>query len=180
MEEDIRLIEEFKKGDGAAFEKLYTKYASKMKAVAYRYVGDSAKAEDILHDVFIKVFQKISSLTNTLVFEAWLRRVVINESIDFLKREKKISTAIIESRQLNFNSESDKKNYESISQKQLLDALNDLSPGYKTIFNMYVVDGYQHKEIAQMLGISEGTSKSQLSKAKEYLKKKLEKTLQAQ
>jgi RNA polymerase sigma factor (sigma-70 family) len=180
MQEDLLLIEECKKKSNSAFEKLYSKYASRMKAIAFRYVGDSAKAEDVLHDAFIKVFEKIAMLENNMLFEGWLRRIVINEAIDFLKEEKKINAAITESGQLNSNHQSDNREHFEISAKELMNLLNELPHGYKTIFNMYVVDGYQHKEIAGMLGISEGTSKSQLAKAKEFLKKKLEKNMQLQ
>ena len=175
MHEDLYLIEECKKKSNSAFEKLYNRYAQKMKGVACRYVGDMAKAEDVLHDSFVKVFEKIATLKDNAIFEGWLRRIVVNEAIDSLKREKKLNEIINESGQLNSDSESDTGSaYEGISAKDLMEALNSLPAGYKTIFNMYVVDGYSHKEIAERFTISEGTSKSQLSKAKEFLRKKLE------
>lgn len=174
MQEELQLIEEFKRKSNAAFERLYTKYASKMKGVAYRYVGDLAKSEDVLHDAFIKAFDKISTLQDPLVFEGWLRRIVVNEALDSLKREKKLKEAFEESGQLNTINESDNSTaYPDVTQRQLMDALDSLPTGYKTIFNLYVIDGFQHKEIAERMGISEGTSKSQLAKAKEFLKKRI-------
>lgn len=180
MQEESTLIEACKRKDHSAFEKLYNKYAPKMKAVAYRYVGDSSLAEDVLHDAFIKVYEKLPTLKDNSVFEGWLRRIVVNEALDFLKREKKLNEIIEESGQLSQINGSYKESnaYSGISKTELLAALNMLPTGYKTIFNMHVVDGFMHKEIAERLGISEGTSKSQLAKAKEFLKKKLESKLQ--
>lgn len=169
------IIESCKKKNSAAFEKLYNMYVPKMKGIAYRYVNDDAIAEDILHDSFIKLFEKLSQLKDNAVFEAWLKRIVINESIDYLKKEKKLNQVIEESKQFFDNSTSDHKNmYANITQHELLNALNTLPTGYKTVFNLYVIDGFGHKEISEKLGITEGTSKSQLSKAKNFLKKQLE------
>ncbi|MGZ3903868.1 MAG: RNA polymerase sigma factor [Bacteroidia bacterium] len=173
------IIEACKKKDHSAFEKLYNRYATKMKAVAYRYVGDSALAEDVLHDAFIKVYEKIESLLDNSVFEGWLRRIVVNESLDFLKKKKKLDKVLEESGQLSKNFQSDDKGaYKNISPSDLLKALNSLPTGYRTVFNLHVIDGFQHKEIAERLNISEGTSKSQLAKAKDFLKKQLENKLQ--
>jgi RNA polymerase sigma factor (sigma-70 family) len=175
MSEDLQLIEESKKKSQSAFEKLYNKYAQKMKGVAYRYVGDLARAEDVVHDAFVKVYEKLHTLHDPAVFEGWLRRIVVNESIDSLKREKKLSEVINESGQFHSATTSDDRGaYEGISAQELMEALNSLPAGYRTVFNMYVVDGYSHKEIGERFNITEGTSKSQLSKAKEFLRKKLE------
>jgi len=178
MQDDIQLIEECKQRSNSAFEKCYNKYAQKMKGVAYRYLGDHAKAEDVLHDSFVKVYEKINTLKDNTLFEGWLRRIVVNQALDLLKSEKKLKE-IEHAGQLNQDDESsNSEGYGTISSKQLSDALASLPMGYKTIFNLHVVDGFQHKEIAERLGISEGTSKSQLAKAKLFLKKKLEKPVQ--
>ena|ERR1035437_3271158 len=180
------LVEECKHKSNTAFEKLYTAYAPKMKGVAYRYVADFAKSEDVLHDAFIKVYEKIPELRDSSVFEGWLRRIVVNQALDTLKSEKKFKEAIAESEQNFSNSEpegfedKDDSGYGNVSTKQLMDALESLPDGYKTIFNMYVIDGFRHKEIAEKLGVSEGTSKSQLAKAKTYLKKQLTTTSKLQ
>ena len=150
-----------------------------MKGVAYRYVGDSAKAEDVLHDAFIKMYEKIGTLKDNLVFEGWLRRIVVNQAIDFIKREKKVKLAIEESGQLNTEMEEEiPEPRRTISTKELLQALETLPMGYRMVFNLHVVDGYTHKDIGEKLGISEGTSKSQLAKAKDQLKKILSKNIQ--
>lgn len=179
QEELHLLLEECKHKSNSAFEKIYNEYAPRMKGVAYRYVGDLAKAEDVLHDAFIKVYEKMSGLRDNSVFEGWLRRIVVNQALDSLKSEKKLKEITNESGQLFSNNRSDdnvddvNEGYGNITSKQLMDALESLPTGYKTIFNLYVIDGFQHKEIAERLGISEGTSKSQLAKAKAYLKRQL-------
>ncbi len=179
MPESLQLIEECKKNSQAAFEKLYNLYAPKMKGIAYRYLGDSAKAEDVVHDSFVKIYEKISTLQNNAAFGGWLRKIVVNESLDTLKRDKKLNEIHEESFKTGALDEANDINtYGNISAKDLMDALNTLPTGYKTIFNLYVIDGFSHKEIAARFNISEGTSKSQLSKAKDQLKKKLEHKLQ--
>ena len=171
MQDDLQLIEQFKNNSKSAFEKLYIRYASKMKGVAYRYTGNRMEAEDVLHDAFIKVYEKINSLKDNSLFEGWLRRIVVNQALDFLKAKKKLKEISDESVQLNANSESDERSpYEGISSRELMASLELLPLGYKTIFNLCVIDGFQHKEVAQQLGISEGTSKSQLAKAKSFLR----------
>jgi RNA polymerase sigma-70 factor (ECF subfamily) len=131
MQDELQaIIEACKKKDHAAFEKLYNRFAPKMKGVACRYVGDMSVAEDVLHDVFIKVYEKISGLLDNSVFEGWLRRIVVNESLDYLKREKKLHDSMQESGQLSVNSQSDNKDvYAGISSKELLYALNLLPSG---------------------------------------------------
>lgn len=179
MSESLQLIEECKKNSQAAFEKLYNLYAPKMKGIAYRYVGDAAKAEDVVHDSFVKIYEKIATLQNNAAFEGWLRKIVVNESLDALKRDKKLNEIHEESFKTGaFNETNEKSAYGNISAKELMDALNSLPVGYKTVFNLYVIDGFSHKEIASRFNISEGTSKSQLSKAKDQLKKKLEHKLE--
>ena len=171
MQDDLQLIDQFKNNSKSAFEKLYIRYAGKMKSVAYRYTGNRDEAEDVLHDAFIKVYEKINSLKDNSLFEGWLRRIVVNQALDFLKAKKKLREITNESVQLNANSESEERSpYEGISSRELMETLEKLPMGYKMIFNLCVIDGFQHKEVAERLGISEGTSKSQLAKAKLFLR----------
>lgn len=177
MNGDWQLIESCKHNDSAAFEKLYKKYASKMKGVAYRYVNDFAIAEDILQEAFIKVFVNLKTFDNSGSFEGWLRRVVVNSSINYFHSLKKQSENISDLGYLlenDLNDEGDDEEYD-YSMEELVDSISMLPEGYKMVFNMYVVDNFTHKEIAAALNITEGTSKSQLSKAREYLKRILEK-----
>ena len=177
MKEDWLLIENCKRNDSIAFEKLYYKYASRMKGVAYRYVEDGMVAEDILQEAFVKVFKNLQNFDTSGTFEGWLRRVVVNLAINYYNQQKKQSEHFSD---LGYLMESDwdeelleeETNY---TMEELVDSIAMLPEGYRLVFNMYVVDGFSHKEIAGALKISEGTSKSQLSKARDYLKKLLEK-----
>lgn len=148
-----------------------------MKGVAYRYVNDFAIAEDILQEAFIKVFVNLKTFDNSGSFEGWLRRVVVNSSINYFHSLKKQSENISDLGYLlenDLNDEGDDEEYD-YSMEELVDSISMLPEGYKMVFNMYVVDNFTHKEIAAALNITEGTSKSQLSKAREYLKRMLEK-----
>ena len=148
-----------------------------MKGVAYRYVNDFAIAEDILQEAFIKVFVNLKTFDNSGSFEGWLRRVVVNSSINYFHSLKKQSENISDLGYLlenDLNDENDDEEYD-YSMEELVDSISMLPEGYKMVFNMYVVDNFTHKEIAAALNITEGTSKSQLSKAREYLKRILEK-----
>lgn len=177
MKDDWTLIEEYKNGSVAAFEVIYNKYASKMKGVAFRYVNDSFIAEDIIQETFVKVFKKIHELKNTAPFEAWLRRVVVNTSINYYNSLKKQGEKKAEYYADEYDSP-DSGNFdytEEYSAKELMDAINKLPTGYKMVFNMYAIDQFTHKEIAEKLNINEGTSKSQLFKARLFLKEELQK-----
>lgn len=173
MKDDLTLIEEYKKGSIAAFETLYKKYASKMKWVAFRYVNDSSLAEDILQEAFVKVFKKIETYTNTGSFEGWLRRTVVNTAINHYNSIKKENERMAEfgASAENENSSENIEEEDNYTLQELMDAVNMLPEGYKVVFNLYAIDQYSHKEIAEALNISEGTSKSQLFKARSFLKK---------
>ena len=179
MGDDQLLVEACKKNDLTSFEKLYNKYASKMKGIAYRYANDSAVAEDIIQDAFIKVFTRIKSLENPNAFEGWLKRIVVNTAINYLNSLKKEQENISELNYVLKGVETPVMiEQEDYSMEELLEAIAQLPPGYRMVFNMYVIEGFSHKEIASELNISEGTSKSQLSKAKEFLKKVLSPQIQ--
>ena len=148
-------------------ETLYQRFAPKMYGVCLRYAGTAEDAEDILQEGFIKIFKKIGSFRGDGSFEGWIRRVFVNTSIEHFRRKRYLQPVsekeenTIEGKYLSVLDE--------MAEKDVLSLVQQLSPGYRTVFNMYVVEGYTHKEIADMLGISEGTSKSQLSRAKVIL-----------
>lgn len=148
-------------------EELYRRFAPRMYAVCLRYAGKAEEAEDILQEGFIKVYKKLSSFRSEGSFEGWIRRIFVNTSIEHFRRKTYLQPI----------SEQEEKTIEgkslsvldSLAEKDIIQLVQQLSPGYRTVFNMYVVEGYTHKEIGEMLGISEGTSKSQLSRAKVIL-----------
>lgn len=138
-----------------------------MYGVCLRYAANSEEAEDILQEGFVKVFRKLDSYRSEGSFEGWVRRIFVNTAIEHF-RKKTYLQPITEKEEDTFEG-----NYptalDNMAEKDIVQLVQQLSPGYRTVFNMYVVEGYAHKQIAEMLGISEGTSKSQLSRAKQIL-----------
>lgn len=154
-------------------EELYRRFSPKMYAVCLRYAGNAEEAEDILQEGFIKIFKKLDSFRSEGSFEGWIRRIFVNTSIEHFRRKKYLQPVTekeetsIEGKYISV--------LDNLAERDILSLVQQLSPGYRTVFNMYVVEGYTHKEIADMLGISEGTSKSQLSRAKVILQELVKK-----
>ncbi len=153
-------------------ELFYKKYAPKMYGVCLRYSGNTEDANDLLQEGFIKVFKNLSRFRGEGSFEGWIRRIFVNTSIEHFRKKTQLYH-ITEARE-NTVEDTDLNILNTLAVKDILQLINELSPGYKAVFNLYVVEGYSHKEIAEMLGITEGTSKSQLARAKGVLKKSLE------
>ncbi|MFN2457449.1 MAG: RNA polymerase sigma factor [Chitinophagaceae bacterium] len=167
MYSDTDLIDGCIRGESKMQYELYNRFAPKMYGVCLRYAGDAEEAEDILQEGFIKVFKKLESFRGEGSFEGWIRRIFVNTAIEHFRRktylqpitEKEENT--IEAKYLSV--------LDSLAEKDIINLIQKLSPGYRTVFNMYVIEGYTHKQIADLLGINEGTSKSQLSRAKMIL-----------
>lgn len=142
-----------------------------------RYVKDQDEAKDLLQEGFIKVFSHISDFEKSGTLEGWIRRIMVNTSIDFYRKNKKnilkVDSDYLETKVENIEDEKDANEYNNLQPKDIMDAVQKLTPVYRTIFNMYVVDGYTHKQIAEQLGINEGTSKSNYFKAKANIRKLL-------
>jgi RNA polymerase sigma factor (sigma-70 family) len=154
-------------------KELFDHYASKMLGVCNRYARNVADAEDILQDAFIKVFDKMHQFKFEGSFEGWIRRIVINTALkkySLLRYEKEVSGYEIKDKDEN-NIEA--AAYSHLSQKDILCLVNNLPDGYRLIFNLYVLEGFQHEEIAAMLNIQPGTSRSQLVKARNMLQKQI-------
>lgn len=158
------LIEGCLRGDRKMQYELYQRYAPKMYGVCLRYAANAEEAEDILQEGFIKVYKKISSYRGDGSFEGWIRRIFVNTAIEHFRKKTYLQPiteqeeSTIEGKYLSV--------LDSLAEKDIIELIQQLSPGYRTVFNMYVIEGYTHKQIAEILGISEGTSKSQLSRAK--------------
>lgn len=153
------------------FQKLlYQKFAGKMLSLCLRYFKSREEAEDILQDGFVKVFKNIEKYEGTGSFEGWIKRIMVNTALEELRKKKKefITRDIDE---LYIQPESLDKTDSSINTKDLINYIQALPDGYKLVFNLFVIEGYSHGEISKMLNINEGTSKSQLSKARGYLQK---------
>ena len=148
-------------------EELYRRFSPRMYAVCLRYAGNAEEAEDILQEGFIKVFKKLDSFRNEGSFEGWIRRIFVNTAIEHFRRKKYLLP--VTEKEENTIEGKYTSVLDDLGAKDIMALVQELSPGYRTVFNMYVVEGYTHKEIADQLGISEGTSKSQLSRAKVIL-----------
>lgn len=163
------------RGDRKLQEILYYRYSSKMYSICLRYSGNSEDAQDLLQDGFVKVYKNIEKYRGDGSFEGWLRRIFVNTSIEHFRRKAKLSS-IHEGQELNVE-DKEWNAFDTMAEKDILKIIQQLSPGYKQVFNLYVIEGFSHKEIGGMLGISEGTSKSQLARAKVILKRIIETNL---
>ncbi|MEO8721175.1 MAG: sigma-70 family RNA polymerase sigma factor [Ginsengibacter sp.] len=148
---------------------LYDRFSAMMYAVCLRYSDTTDDANDIMQDGFIKVFKSLDKFRAEGSFEGWVRRIFINTSIEHYR--KKVKSYNVTEAQENTIEDNELSALDSLAVKDILNIINELSPGYKQVFNMHVIEGYSHKEIAEMIGITEGTSKSQLARAKGVLKK---------
>ncbi|MDX1629534.1 MAG: sigma-70 family RNA polymerase sigma factor [Fulvivirga sp.] len=166
-----KLIEKCLSDNRKAQQKLYDHYAPKMLGVCIRYVKDRDQAEEIMIGGFIKVFNKLDQFKKQGSFEGWIRRIMVNECLTFIRKNKSIYLEVdIEAARAT----PDYSNLESnLQAEELLQMIHELPTGYQTVFNLYAIEGYSHKEIAEHLAISENTSKSQLSRARSLLQKKL-------
>ncbi len=165
------LILKSQEGDRRAQNELFKLYANAMYNICRRMIGDEDNAKDVLQDSFIHAFTKIKGLRNTDTFSAWIKRIVINHCINALKK-KNIKTTDIEI-EGDFPEEIEKENQREIKYEagRVLKAIDKISDGCKTVLNLYLFEGYDHKEIAQILNISESASKAQYSKAKAKVRK---------
>jgi RNA polymerase sigma-70 factor (ECF subfamily) len=160
------------KGDRKCYEALYLGYSKKMLGVCMRYVNNQMEAEDIVQDGFIKVFKNIDKYRGDGSFEGWLRRIFVNTAIEHYRKQAKMYMVIeLEHCHAELVEESAVSH---LQKEDLLEMVHSLSLGYRTVFNLYAIEGYSHKEISVLLGINEGTSKSQLARARVLLQKMVE------
>jgi RNA polymerase sigma-70 factor (ECF subfamily) len=167
---DEQIASGCKSSDAIAQKALYDKFSRKMYGVCLRYAKGREEAEDFLQEGMITVYQRISSFNQEGSLEGWVRRVVVNTCLEHLRKQKLQWVNIDEVEE----SAEDGFTMEKINIKDLLEVINALPTGFKAVFNLYAIEGFTHKEIAELLSISEGTSKSQYARAKAVLIKKLE------
>ncbi len=159
-------------GDRQMQEELYNRFAGKMNAVCLRYSNNADDARDLLQEGFIKVYRNLHKFRAEGSFEGWVRRVFVNSSIEQF-RKKSIQLLTVSDKEESTIEDADISALDLLAEKDIISLVQELSPGYRTVFNLYVIEGYSHKEIAAQLGISEGTSKSQLARARSILQKKV-------
>ncbi|MCE7068196.1 RNA polymerase sigma factor [Dyadobacter sp. CY326] len=166
---ESQLIKALRKEDPKAQRQLYDKYSARMLALCFRYICDDMAAEDVMVEGFLKVFAKIAQFSEEGSFEGWIRRIMVNEALGYLRKQKRIleDTLSDEANNIPDYAQADK----NLETQELLALIEALPTGYRTVFNLYAIEGYSHIEIAEMLGIAESTSKSQLHRARAMLQK---------
>ena len=171
-------------GERRSQQRVYELFYGKMMAVCLRYTKNHDQAKDILQDGFIKVFRSMEKFNREGSFEGWIRRIMVNTAIDYFRRAKNAYLLLGEERSIeDFGDQDEEDTIEDEAAEEVVDlkpadvinAMQKLTPAYRTVFNLYVFEEMTHKEIAEMLGINIGTSKSNLAKAKHNLKKLLKK-----
>lgn len=166
------IITSCKSGDRKAQRELYDHYAPLFFSIALRYMKQYEEAEDVLVMAFYKIFDKIDSYQHQGSFEGWMKRIVVNEALMQLRKKNNLNLAV-EISDIDIPEEANV--IDELQYEELLNLLDELPTGYRTVFNLYVIEGYKHREIAEELGISINTSKSQLILAKKRLKALLKK-----
>lgn len=167
-----QLIKGCRKGNRLAQKELYDMFSRKMMGVCLRYANDREMARDLLQDGFVKVFVNIDSYSGTGSFEGWMRRIFVNCALESLRK----SDVLREATDLDNSSElidPDASAVEHLSAQELMALIQKLPPGFKTVFNLFAIEGYSHKEIGEMLNITESTSRSQYTRARQLLQKSI-------
>lgn len=173
MEINPKLLEDCKKGKRQAQKEVYDTWSSILLGICMRYLHNIQEAEDVLQESFVKIFTHINDFKGDGSFEGWMKRIVVNTTLNQIKKNRRINEELEIDTAYNLKSEAiiNLENYDS---KIILNELNNLPDGYRIILNLYAIEGFSHKEIANEMGIAESTSRSQFLRAKAFLKKKLE------
>ena len=164
------LVSNCRKGSRSAQYRLYLMYSGSMFSICRRFIDNSADAEEILQDSFVKAFTKIGKLKDNSKFGSWLKKITINECVNFIKKKKIVFEEFSDSIQ---NIAYDDEQKFNINPELVNKEIANLPDGCRVIFNLYLIENYKHKEIAKMLNITESTSKSQYQRAKQLLKNRL-------
>ena len=174
-EEDI--LQGCIKGDRRFQQMLYNLLSGKMFSVCMRYANDYSTAQDLLQEGFVKVYKNIDKFRGEGSFEGWVRRIFVNTAIEHFR--KQVNLYALHDSEVKYYEFYDNNALENLKHEDITKMIQKLSDGYRTVFNLYVVEGYSHKEIGDMMGISEGTSKSQLARARYLLQKMIADTVGA-
>lgn len=168
----LQLVEKCRKNDQRAQMELYDAYSQAMFTTAFNFVKDDALAQDLMQEAFIKAFKKIDSYSGEATFGAWLKRIVINQSLDWLKR-KKVQTVEWDEQAFDVGEEDTWEVEDNFNVKSVLQCIEELPQKCKNVVKLYLLEGYDHQEVAQILEISEVASRSQLSRGKNKIKELL-------
>lgn len=159
------------KGDRAAQRHLYDNYSGKFLAICIRYLKDREHAEDVMIEGFMKIFDKLSQFQAKGSFEGWMKRIIVTQALMTLRSNRHLMMEV------NMENESDYQDHQyelnHLETQDLMNMVEGLPIGYRTVFNLYAIEGFSHQEIAELLGVTESTSKSQLNRARNVLKEKI-------
>jgi RNA polymerase sigma-70 factor (ECF subfamily) len=169
MKEEKKLVRQCKANSPKAFDRLYDKYSPVLFGICLRYGADRSVAEDMLQESFMTIFSKIEGYRFEGSFEGWLKRITVNTAINILRKRNKHLHLRFDNDVYFEPSSTEVSPVDRMSEQEILKCIQELPLGYRTVFNMYVIEGYKHKEIAECLGISENTSRTQLAKARKAL-----------
>lgn len=169
------IVEGCLRNERLAQKRLYDLYAGRMAAVCMRYVGDREDALDLMHDGFVKVFTNLKQYNGNGSFEAWMRKVFVNVSLERLRKNDALRGSEDVTGETFQMDSGDVSAIEKMSADEIMQLINELPVGFRTVFNMYAVEGYSHQEIAEKLGINEASSRSQFSRARAVLQEKIRK-----
>jgi RNA polymerase sigma-70 factor (ECF subfamily) len=175
---DATLIADCVRGDRAAQRQLYEQYKLPLYRVCLRYARDKQEAEDWLHEAFLVIFRDLGQFRQQGPLGGWLRRVTINVALQQLRRQKRTVYPTVDLAEVEVADNSREEEVPPVAMQVLVEAIQELPPGYRAVFNLFVVEQYSHQRIAEELAISVGASKSQLSKAKRMLRERLGTQLQ--
>lgn len=170
MLNENHLLELLKNNSESAFVELYNKYSPVLFGICLRYAKERTEAEDILQESFIKIYKNIGSFKNEGSLEGWLKRIVVNMSINYYRKKIKENTVSTDD-EIKYEKAVSENVFSELTNKELLNLIQLLPEGYRMVFNMYAIEGFKHNEIAEMLGFTESTSKTQLMKAKKMLQR---------
>ncbi len=157
--------------DALAQKELYDRYAAKLFPICMRYAGNKMDAEDVLQEAFIKIFAHISKLKSPEALEGWMKRIIVNTSLKLISKRKRAKDSADLDDVIEYSKEVGP--ISEMSEQEILNLVSNLPSGYRTVFNLYAIEGFKHKEIAEILQIEESTSRTQLLKARKLLMKKL-------
>jgi RNA polymerase sigma-70 factor (ECF subfamily) len=168
------IVERCKDQDRQAQKELFERFAPKMMSVCMRYCRNEDDAKDVLQDGFVKIFTKIKSFKGESRVETWMARIMVHTSLNFIQRVRKANLFVEFNPEMEVKDEGYEADQEQPEVKEVMKAVNELPEIYRIVINMYAVDGMGHKEIANILGITEGSSKSRLSRGRQLLKKQFD------
>jgi len=166
---EAQLVKALRKQDPKAQRQVYEKYSLRMLGLCFRYVSNDMVAEDVMVEGFLRVFSKIDQFSGEGSFEGWIRRIMVNEALGHIRKQKRIPEDAMSDEAENIPDYTCAD--QNLNAEELLNLIGELPVGYRTVFNLYAIEGYAHSEIAELMGITESTSKSQLHRARALLQK---------